>query len=113
MQQAISPDAENNFWQQHIYVDLREEVHPFKELHRFRKLEQAYTGENTFWSVPSPEPDLDDAFWQHVHAQLDNEQIREAAQQLAAAITQWESNPEKLIFVAVLRAGVPISKWLC
>ena len=113
MQQAIPPDAENNFWQQYIYVDLREEVHPFKELHRFRRLEQAYTGENTFWSIPSPEPDLDDAFWQDVHAQLDNEQVRTAAQQLAAAIAQWEPDPKQLIFVAVLRAGVPIAKWLC
>ncbi len=113
MAQAILPDAENNFWRQHIYVNLLEEVHPFNEMDRFRKLEQAYTGENTFWSIPSPEPDLDDAFWQDVSAQLDNEKIRAAAQSMAAAIIQWEENPERLIFVAVLRAGVPIANWLC
>jgi hypothetical protein len=111
--QAILPDAGNNFWRQHIYINLLEEVHPFNEMARFRKLEQAYTGENTFWSTPSPEPDLDDAFWRDVSAQLDNQKIRDAAQSLAAAIVQWEENPERLIFVAVLRAGVPIAKWLC
>ena len=111
--QAILPDAENNFWQQHIYVNLLEEVHPFNEMDRFRKLEQAYTGENTFWATPSPEPDLSDAFWQDVAAQLDNQKIRDAAQSLAAAIIQQEEEPERIIFIAVLRAGVPIAKWLC
>lgn len=113
MQQAIPPQAADNLWQQHLYLSLLEEVHPFNEPHRFRKLNQAYTGENTFWSIPSPEPDLDDDFWQAVAGQLEQPQIRQAAQQLAAAITVYEPQPERLIFAAILRAGVPIAKWLC
>ncbi len=113
MQTAIPPHAANNLWQQHLYLNLLDEVHPFDEPHRFRKLNQAYTGENTFWATPSPEPDLDDDFWQAVAGQLDQPQIRQAAQQLAAAIVAYEPQPERLIFVAILRAGVPIAKWLC
>jgi hypothetical protein len=113
MQQAIPPEATGNLWQQHLYLSLLEEVHPFDEPHRFRKLNQAYTGENTFWSIPSPEPDLDEAFWQAVAAQLEQEQIQQAAQRLAAAIACWEPQPERLLFAAILRAGVPIAQWLC
>ncbi|CAK8718334.1 MAG: Phosphoribosyl transferase (PRTase) [Candidatus Electronema aureum] len=113
MHKAILPSAEGNIWQQHLYVNLLEEVHPFDEPHRFRSLNQAYSGENTFWSAPSPEPDLDDDFWHTVAVEIDNEQIREAAQRLAAAIIQWEPQPERLLFAAILRAGVPIAQWLC
>ncbi|MCW5199454.1 hypothetical protein VU05_01790, partial [Desulfobulbus sp. F1] len=113
MHEAILPSAEGNIWQQHLYVNLLEEVHPFDEPHRFRSLNQAYSGNNTFWAAPSPEPDLDDNFWHAVAAEIDNEQIREAAQRLAAAIMQWKPQPERLLFVAILRAGVPIAQWLC
>jgi hypothetical protein len=46
-------------------------------------------------------------------SRLGNDAIRETAQKLAAAIANWQPDPEKLIFVAILRAGVPIADWLC
>ncbi len=47
-----------NSWDQSFYVNLEKEVHPFKDINRFRPLNKAYNGNNTFWSTPSPEPDL-------------------------------------------------------
>ncbi|MBF0234277.1 MAG: hypothetical protein HQK65_14755, partial [Desulfamplus sp.] len=39
--------------------------------------------------------------------------IFRAAQNLAASILQWQPDPEKIVFVSILRAGVPITEWLC
>ncbi len=112
-QQTLAPDNSKSLWGQHVYVDFLNEVDPFNELHRFRQLEQAYTGDNTFWSIPSPEPNLDESFWHEVMSGLENDAVRETARKLAAAIADWQPDPEKLIFVAILRAGVPIADWLC
>ncbi|MEA1966905.1 MAG: tellurite-like stress resistance cysteine protease StiP [Thermodesulfobacteriota bacterium] len=100
-------------WDQKFYINLQQEVQPFNDLHLFRSLTQAYTGNNVFWSTPSPEPDLNDIFWQKVETSLNNNHICEAAQILAASILKWQSNPEKILFVSILRAGVPIADWLC
>lgn len=112
-QTTVAPDNSKSLWGQHVYVDFLNEVDPFNDLHRFRQLEQAYTGDNTFWSIPSPEPDLDESFWHEVMSELGNDAVRETARKLAAAIADWQPDPEKLIFVAILRAGVPIADWLC
>jgi hypothetical protein len=100
-------------WNQRFYINYLEEIDPFNEPHRFRPLDFAYSGNNSFWATPSPEPELDDTFWQNTLEYIENDAIVAAAQALAAAIIQWQSNPEKLLFVAILRAGVPIADWLC
>jgi hypothetical protein len=102
-----------NLWDQPVYAQFREEIDPFKDRQYFRPLNLAYDGRNTFWSIPSPEPSLDDEFWQLVTSELGDEKIQQAASRLAAAVTRREADPSKLVFVAILRAGVPIADWLC
>jgi len=104
----------NCSWNQRFYLKLEEKVHPFNEPHRFRPLSRAYNGNSTFWATPSPEPDLNDAFWQNVESSCkEHYGIYNAAQNLAASILQWQPDPEKIIFVSILRAGVPVTEWLC
>ena len=101
-------------WNQFFYLNLGEEVHPFRDMSIFRPLNKAYTGNNTFWSTPSPEPDLNDQFWQDVETSFkSNNTIQKAAQHLAASILQQYPDPDKILFVSILRAGVPITDWLC
>lgn len=100
-------------WQQDAYVRFRQEVDPFRDYQYFRPLDRAYNGDNTFWEMPSPEPDLDQNFWEKVHAFLDDEKIREIAVSLAKNLCLWEPDGNKLVFAAILRAGVPIADWLC
>lgn len=100
-------------WNQQLYVQLREEINPFSDTAYFRPLNKAYTGNNTFWTLPSPEPALNDEFWEILKSYLDNEFVREAASRLAKAIALWESDGNKLLFASILRAGVPIADWLC
>lgn len=102
-----------NLWHQPVYAKFLPEVNPYVDLHLFRPLNRAYDGNNTFWQLPSPEPKLNSDFWQLVKAELDNAAIRQAASRLAGAISRWESDNSKLLFVAILRAGVPIANWLC
>ncbi|SRR5579883_1086147 len=102
-----------NLWNQPVYAQFLKEIDPFKEPHYFRSLNKTYDGNNTFWSIPSPEPRLDDEFWQLVTSQLKNQKIQQAASRLAASIAQWEADTTSLIFVAILRAGAPIADWLC
>ncbi|MBF0412346.1 MAG: hypothetical protein HQK70_06515 [Desulfamplus sp.] len=112
----------NLLWNQRFYLKLEEEVHPFNQLHLFRPLSKAYNGSITFWSTPSPEPNLSDAFWLEVEAAFRHQvkssdksesKIYMAARKLAASILIWQPNPEKILFVSILRAGVPITEWLC
>lgn len=133
-------ESVNNItWNQRFYLKLDKEVHPFNEPDRFRPLDRAYDGKTTFWSTPSPEPDLNDAFWNDVEYAFkdksksdltqnigsrskvlpassslkDSSGIGNAAQNLASSVLQLYPNPEKIIFVSILRAGVPITEWLC
>ncbi|GBC61888.1 hypothetical protein DENIS_2850 [Desulfonema ishimotonii] len=110
---ATEKNAVKSPWGQPVYARFREEIDPFGDQRFFRPLNRAYTGDNTFWSTPSPEPDLDDEFWETVEAHLDDERIKMAARRLARAITGWEPDGGKLVFVSILRAGVPIADWLC
>ncbi|SLM29401.1 hypothetical protein MTBBW1_1790026 [Desulfamplus magnetovallimortis] len=101
-------------WKQTFYLNLEEEVHPFNDKERFRPLTKAYTGNNTFWSTPSPEPDLNNTFWCDVeNAFVNDNTLKEAAQALAGAINEKYPDPEKILFVSILRAGVPVTDWLC
>ena len=102
-----------NLWGQAVYVQFREEIDPFKDYQYFRPLNKAYNGENTFWSLPSPEPDLSDDFWEAVRFRINNEAIKAAACGLAYAVSHWEPDGKNLVFAAILRAGVPIADWLC
>lgn len=103
-----------HLWDQLFYLRLEEEVHPFKNSHRFRSLNQAYTGNNTFWATPSPEPDLADDFWRGVTAAFNRDNaLQEIAQNLATAILKQYPDPDKIVFVSILRAGVPVTDWLC
>lgn len=102
-----------NLWHQPVYANFLPEVDPYEDLHLFRPFNRAYDGNNTFWHLPSPEPKLNSDFWQLVKAELDNAAIRQAASRLAGAISRWETDNSKLLFIAILRAGVPIADWLC
>ena len=102
-----------NLWEQPVYAKFLQEIEPFTDVHFFRPLNRAYNGDNTYWQLPSPEPNLNPQFWELVRAKLENSKIQEAASRLAGAILSWESDSSKLLFVAILRAGVPIADWLC
>ncbi|MGE0084033.1 MAG: cysteine protease StiP domain-containing protein [Desulfococcaceae bacterium] len=106
-------DHPDNLWNQTVYARIEKEVDPFRDKKYFRPLHRAYTGDTTFWSVPSPEPDLDDEFWEMLKNHLDSEIVKSAAVKLGEEIFQWEPDGNKLIFAAILRAGVPIADWLC
>lgn len=108
--EALSPP---DLWGQPVFARIHGEIDPFEDLSCFRPLDRAYTGDNTFWTVPSPEPRLSDDFWQDVAGHLDDERIQAAAQTLAAAVTRWEPRGDRLVFAAILRAGVPVADWLC
>lgn len=111
---AAETRAEAATWNQKFYLILTEEVHPFEDRDRFRPLDKAYNGDNTFWSTPSPEPDMPDKFWEAVALDItSNTVIPDAASLLAGAILKKYPDPEKLLFVSILRAGVPITDWLC
>ena len=101
-----------NLWGQTAYIRRQAQIDPFRDRERFRPLNRAYTGDDTFWSIPSPEPDLENAFWEQVKARLNEPAVQEAARRLAGRLLGWEPNPRKLLFAAVLRAGVPIADWL-
>ncbi|WP_373498609.1 cysteine protease StiP domain-containing protein [Desulfococcus sp.] len=107
------PDAPPDLWGQKIYAQFLGEIDPFEDHEHFRPLDRAYTGDNTFWTVPSPEPRLSDAFWKRVAAHLDDEKIQEAGRCLAEAVSRWEPQGDHLVFAAILRAGVPVADWLC
>ncbi len=101
-----------NLWGQPVYAEFLPEIDPFHNPDLFRPLTNAYNGINTFWSNPSPEPDLPDWFWVQLAAQGVNDPLRAAATALAAQIAAWQPNFERLMLVAILRAGVPIADWL-
>ncbi|MBI4748425.1 MAG: hypothetical protein HY774_08035 [Acidobacteria bacterium] len=109
---ALSRAGRPNYWNQPLCADLHREVDPFSELQLFRPLTKAYDGQTTFWEIPSPEPDLPDSFWNGLGSRLTDWRLPEAGARLAASLLQWEPNPEKMVLVAILRAGVPIADWL-
>ena len=67
---ATEKNAVKSPWGQPVYARFREEIDPFGDQRFFRPLNRAYTGDNTFWSTPSPEPDLDELLWTIAVARL-------------------------------------------
>lgn len=103
-----------NLWRQRVYVRLLPAIDPFARESQpyFRPLDRAYTGDNTFWATPSPDPALSERFWERLRGHLPGPGVPEAAIALARAVSQWEPAGEKLVFAAILRAGVPVADWL-
>lgn len=112
-QERPAADSPPALWNQKVYAHFHEEIDPFEDRKYFRPLDRAYTGDNTFWTVPSPEPRLSDDFWKEVAAHLGDERIQETARRLAGAVARWEPDGDRLVFAAILRAGVPVADWLC
>ncbi|MBC6478227.1 MAG: hypothetical protein GDA56_11020 [Hormoscilla sp. GM7CHS1pb] len=102
----------NNLWNQPVYAEFRKEIDPFRDLQYFRNY-LAYDGQNAFWTKPCPEPNLEEEFWHLVLSKLADEKLQLAATRLASAIISTAPDPSKLLFVAILRGGVPIADWLC
>ena len=109
----LEKEKYKNIWGQYLCIDFLKEIDPFADLKYFRPLDMAYTGDNTFWTIPSPEPDLDSEFWDFLKSNLYDEKIRKIALNLATQISDWESDGNKLVFAAILRAGAPVADWLC
>lgn len=101
-----------SLWGQTVFAELHEEVDPVYDRDRFRPLNRAYTGDATFWAVPSPEPVLADAFWARVEEHLEDERLSAAAWRLAETVSDWTPDGNRLVLAAVLRAGVPVADWL-
>lgn len=99
-------------WQQTVYAELLEEVDPRTQLDRFRPRHVGYTGNLNFWATPSPEPCLSDNLVSRLTQPVpEGSSLLVAANNLAAQIkSQYEE--DKILFVAILRAGVPVAQWL-
>jgi hypothetical protein len=99
-------------WNQPVYAALIDDVDPYSQLSLFRERGTAFGGNNRFWATPSPEPQLPTSLIQKLAQPLAvNDPIRNVAANLASAIAAQYA-PEKIIFVAILRAGVPVADWL-
>ncbi len=101
-----------NLWHQPVYADFLAELDPYQATAHFRPRSKAYDGSTTFWTIPSPEPALSEAIWALVGADFRQPQLQTAAATLAASIAERYPAYEQLVFVAILRAGVPIADWL-
>lgn len=99
-------------WKMRIYASLREEVDPSTDRHYFRQRSVGYTGDLSFWKTPSPEPELPPLLIERLSMPLaPDDSICLAASTLAARIKS-HFDPEQTLFVAILRAGVPLAAWL-
>ena len=99
-------------WRMPVYARLVEEVDPHTQLDRFRQRNLGYTGNLSFWKTPSPEPRLPLALVERLSEPLDREApIRTAASQMAGKL-RAQFDPEQMLLVAILRAGVPVADWL-
>lgn len=98
-------------WQIPLYADIVEEVNPSTDHHRFRDIRRIYDRDDSFWKIPSPEPELSTAVQSSLSSFIVDARLTEAASQLAAQVAEQYS-PSSLLIVAILRAGVPIASWL-
>lgn len=99
-------------WNQPIYAALLQEVNPANDSHLFRPRDIAYGGDQKFWATPSPEPELPANLTKKLSEPLaSSHPICLAASTLASRIAEC-LQPEEIIFVAILRAGVPVADWL-
>jgi Phosphoribosyl transferase (PRTase) len=99
-------------WKQEIYAQLTNEVDPFMQVEHFRPRHRGFAGQTDFWETPSPEPQLPATLIHRLETPLAIEnRLIEAARQLAAQIANRYQSTQ-ILFIAVLRAGVPVADWL-
>lgn len=99
-------------WRMPVYARLEEEVDPYAQLDRFRQRSVGYTGDLSFWKTPSPEPKLPaDLITKLSEPLAADAPIRTAASLLAGKL-RCQFDPETILLVAILRAGVPVADWL-
>lgn len=103
---------EATLWNQWVYAEMVDEVEPYGENEKFRKRTDGYSGNLSFWATPSPEPQLNDGLIERLSRPLPfDHPIRSAALNLAASIAS-RFDPSEILFVSILRAGVPVADWL-
>lgn len=105
-------------WDMPLYARLRQQIDPYTQLEFFRRRDVGYTGDHGFWKVPSPEPQFSDALRrllleevQGLAASPQGSRLRNALSSLASTLAE-QYRAEEIVFVAILRAGVPIADWL-
>lgn len=99
-------------WNQQIYAECAREVDPYVHSDRFRRRDCGFDGNRTFWAIPSPEPKLANTLVKRLEEPLQRKHpICVAATHLAATIAD-RFEPSSLLFVGILRAGVPLVDWL-
>ncbi len=99
-------------WNMAVYAELLEEVDPYLQLERFRTRDAGFKGNRDFWLIPSPEPRLPETLIEKLSRPIeDGSALRSAVRTLAAQITAVH-DPAETLFVAILRAGVPVTDWL-
>lgn len=102
----------SELWNLPIYAELLQEVDPESSEGLFRLPNVGYSGDQSFWSIPSPEPTLPPSITEKLSCSLPSDSpIKQAAKQLASQIAHHH-RPDNLLFIAILRAGIPIAKWL-
>jgi hypothetical protein len=105
--QAFRPEL----WDIDVYAELLHEVDPTNDPSIFRSRDSSFQGDVSFWSVPSPEPQIPTGVLDRLSKSFINDALIAASQTLAARISE-RHQPERTVFVAILRAGVPVAQWL-
>lgn len=98
-------------WGLDVYAELLQEVDPANDLWMFRSRDSGFQGDASFWAVPSPEPQIPAGVLDRLSSIFVDEALVVASQSLAARIYE-RYQPERTLFVAILRAGVPVAEWL-
>lgn len=98
-------------WGISLYADLIHEVNPETDSSVFRDHKHIFSGDSSFWKIPSPEPELPHTLQFSLSNSVVDERLVTAASVLASRVTE-QFAPESLLLVAILRAGVPIASWL-
>ena len=100
------------WWNQTVYAECVDEVHPYTSGDRFRQRNVGYNGNQAFWATPSPEPRLNGSLSKRLAMHLNSDDpVCGAAVNLATKIADRVEASE-LLFIAILRAGVPVVEWL-
>ena len=99
-------------WQRRIYAHLDRRIDPWADRELFRNRATGFTGSLDFWAIPSPEPALPASLIERLQRpQPPDGPIALAGATLAATL-QRDFQPENLLLVAILRAGLPVAAWL-
>jgi hypothetical protein len=98
-------------WNLDVYAELLQEVEPFSHISLFRSRGSSFQGDIDFWAVPSPEPPIPTGVLDRLCERPIDDALIGAGQSLAAGICE-RYQPEKILFIAILRAGVPVAEWL-